>query len=647
MWDFFKHKTGQPNRDPIEGEFFSDHEYERTARHLIRESIQNSLDAKTAGKTAMVRFAFGRMRADADEFLTHILQEHVHAMKHGYRRPPEVRGGGRFMTIEDFGTCGLTGDIARMTDRADGENHGDQEDRFYYFWRNVGRNEKAEGARGTWGLGKSVFPASSKINAFFGLTCRDGDSRQLLLGRSTLKSHLLNDVWYDPDGYFAHWQEESLPMPIHDEGVVSRFKDAFNVKRCSGETGLSIVIPHVLDEFKVSMLTDEVIEHYFYPILNGDLIVRIQLDQDSPHEKIIDRNEIVRVASSDSLRTENPDLADTISLAEWATSKRRPADATVLPPTQGSKSNWDHAEWRDDELASLRETVGRGEEFTINLSIVVESKKGPNPVMSIAKLYGKPVGRSRRKRKSYFTRRGINIADACRENPNGFVFLIEVDDPQLAGMVGAAENPSHTNLSSRDKLRDSYERGSVAQIDFLRQSPSGVAYAIEEDDREPDTTLLSDIFWRPKPKVEDDRGKRVVNETAENGQTGRPKVDVPERKPQMLRINPGASGFTVLRNPESDGPLNEVSIKAAYARTVSSRRKTQIFKAHDRLDFDFNELTRSGLSLTSEGCDYEVRAANEFRLTDLKPEFSFRIEGFDAGRRDLVVDARHIPPRTT
>lgn len=641
MWKFFKHPIGPPILNPIEGEFFID-EYERTARHLIRESIQNSLDAK-ATKTATVRFAFGRLTADADEFLTPDLQQHIIAPNNGLRQPPEVRGGGRFLTVEDFGTYGLTGDVNRMTDKSDDAGSNGTEDRFYYFWRNVGRNEKGEGARGTWGLGKSVFPASSQINTFFGVTCRGGEDRQLLLGRSTLKAHMLNNVQYDPYGYFADWQGSS-PMPIQDEGAVWRFKNAFGIRRPSGEAGLSIVIPHVLEEFDESKLTDEVVEHYFYPILSGDLIVKIQLDVYSSREEVIDRDKIVSIASSDSLRSENPDLADTIALAAWATSERRSADATVLPPTKGSKSNWDNAEWRSRELESLRETVGRGDEFAINLMIGVESTEGRGPVTSTARLYGKPVGRSRRKRKSYFTRRGINIADACRENPNGFVFLIEVDDPRLAGMVGAAENPSHTNLSSRDKLRDTYERGSVAQIEFLCQSPRGVAYAIEEDDREPDATLLSRIFWRPKPDVEDKPHKRKVNRT-NHGETDRPEIEVRKREPTRLRISRGASGFTVSRNLDSDAPLNEVSIKAAYARSASSGRRSREFRAHDRLDFDFKEPAKSGLSLKSEGCKYEVRAANELRLSELEPEFHFRVEGFDTDRRDLIVDVRHVQPR--
>ena len=646
MWKFFRHRDGPPMIDPIEAEFFTDEEYERTARHLIRESIQNSLDATKVGKMATVQFTFGQMTATADEFLTRDLRRHLDASRRGLRYQSEITRGGRFLAVEDYGTYGLTGDINRMTDLSEGNNASDIEDRFYYFWRNVGRNEKAEGSRGTWGLGKTVFPASSRINAFFGLTCRDGDDRPLLLGRSTLKSHLLDGVQYDPYGYFARWQDE-MPLPIDEERVVSRFKNAFNITRSSDEMGLSIVIPHVIDTFNESMMTSEIIEHYFYPILKGDLTVRIRQDCDPPSERILDRDELLRVCQSGELRSKDPDLADTMDLAAWATSRPRLADAMVRPPSKGSRSDWANADWINGDPTALREIVNRGEAFTVDLWVSVESKESTRPVMSTARLYGMQVGRGRHKRKSYFTRRGINIVDACKDNPDGFVFLIEIEDHNLAGMVGSAENPSHTNLTSRDKLRDLYGRRSGALIKFLRLSPNGIAYAIEDDDREPDKTLLADIFWRPIPKA-DNNGKRKVKPNRGGEQTAPPVIDPPNnRKPPMLRVNSVASGFTVGRNPDRDDTPIEVSIKVAYARSESAGRRTQALKVHHRLDFDFNELERSGLSVTTEGCKYEVRGPNEFRVTDIDVGFHFRIEGFDTGHRDLVVDARHVPQRST
>ena len=57
----------------------------------------------------------------------------------------------------------------------------------FYFWRNRGRSKKSEDSRGRWGLGKLVFPHSSQINTFFGLTKRDDDKESYLMGTADLK----------------------------------------------------------------------------------------------------------------------------------------------------------------------------------------------------------------------------------------------------------------------------------------------------------------------------------------------------------------------------------------------------------------------------------------------------------------------------
>ncbi len=63
MWKFFEHEPGRVIHDPIESAFFSNDKDEETARHLIRESIQNSLDARRGQETVRVRFTFGELDA--------------------------------------------------------------------------------------------------------------------------------------------------------------------------------------------------------------------------------------------------------------------------------------------------------------------------------------------------------------------------------------------------------------------------------------------------------------------------------------------------------------------------------------------------------------------------------------------------------
>ena len=221
----------------------------------------------------------------------------------------------RFLAIEDFGTHGLTGDIAQVVD-----DDSDEENRFFYFWRNVGRTGKGKGTLGTWGLGKTVFPASSRINTFMGLTNRTGEPKTHLMGMSVVKSHQIDGTQYQPYGYYAHWLND-IPLPIIDEAAVKGFRRDFHIERYPGQSGFSVVIPHIVDEFTVEMLRREVTEQYFWPILNADLVVEIQEDVSTDPETYIDRDFLIALIRRGGQTGAQRELFDTIELALWATGK--------------------------------------------------------------------------------------------------------------------------------------------------------------------------------------------------------------------------------------------------------------------------------------------------------------------------------------
>src|SRR5436305_1999742 len=73
------------------------------------------------------------------------------------------------------------------------------------FWRRVSRSHKGGDKDGSWGLGKIVFPASSKIRTFFGFTVRNDDENltPLLMGQAVLRHHVLKGIEYAPIGLFS------------------------------------------------------------------------------------------------------------------------------------------------------------------------------------------------------------------------------------------------------------------------------------------------------------------------------------------------------------------------------------------------------------------------------------------------------------
>lgn len=202
MWRFKKREPGVPERDPHEAEFFR---LKDPAEALAREIIQNSLDARTNVKPPVfVSFHIGDIeKRNAGNYLSGDLEQHLKAcdlLPADYKELNRVR----FITIEDFGTTGLDG--------ATGKDGGSPEkgNNFYDFWWREGMSGKSGHQAGRWGLGKTTFHIASKLRLFFGLTVRQDDSRELLLGKALLKTHRFSNAVYHYHGYFT--AENSKPV---------------------------------------------------------------------------------------------------------------------------------------------------------------------------------------------------------------------------------------------------------------------------------------------------------------------------------------------------------------------------------------------------------------------------------------------------
>jgi len=262
MWRFRQMARGELNIDPVQEEFFSTEELENLSSSLVRETVQNSLDAHNGNGPVEVAFTFGtasdsRGALRASPFFRGLV-EPLSAKANGLRGLPSDTESLDFVTVEDFGTRGLVGDT-HLDD--DPEEDIDIQD-FYYFWRNIGRSKKGLARLGRWGLGKQVFPAASRINAFFGLTQREGDNGALLMGQAVLKVHRLPDGHkYFPYGYFGQFPDnDAFAVPLVDTDEVDQFKELFSLRRAQ-EPGLSVVVPYPRSEIQPKAVLTALIMH--------------------------------------------------------------------------------------------------------------------------------------------------------------------------------------------------------------------------------------------------------------------------------------------------------------------------------------------------------------------------------------------------
>jgi len=295
-WRFKPNSRDDMDVDPIQGEFFTTRDIDNISTAVVREGFRmRSTKENREDQTETVRvriFLSGNKYAlSPQEYLPLLetLQPHLKAKASGLQSLPDFKAPMKFLAFEDFNTKGLEGNPEEFYV----ENNNDQQSHnFYYFWRNVGRSGKTDDKLGRWGLGKTVFPASSRINTFWGLTVRKSDQRRMLMGQSILRIHNRDDdkkeiCGYRPYGMFGNYKDHTyFAVPVEDINETAEFEKLFQLERRS-QSGLSIVIPFCSEEITIHHLAYSVIEQYFYPILEGKLEVEIIEEDKKIHlEKI-------------------------------------------------------------------------------------------------------------------------------------------------------------------------------------------------------------------------------------------------------------------------------------------------------------------------------------------------------------------------
>ena len=192
--------------DPANTEFFAQQD---VADRLVRESGQNTIDAAREGETARIVFSLTTAPATAWRTYFESLWLHLEAQRELREMLPNRDEPIDCLLVEDFGTTGLTGPL-EPTDRQAAEQF-ERNHRLFWFFKNVGRTSKTGEQLGSFGIGKTVFPYSSRINTFFGLTIRHsttGDPSMVALGQAQLREHRVDGLTkdLDPFGFFA-WQD--------------------------------------------------------------------------------------------------------------------------------------------------------------------------------------------------------------------------------------------------------------------------------------------------------------------------------------------------------------------------------------------------------------------------------------------------------
>jgi len=634
----FKPKTKDDMAvDPFQDEFFKTESVGGYSHALLRETIQNSLDAKikTSPDVRILISIYRRNSAITDEkyqAFFHELTGHLNARDNGLIDRPSQAASLDFLVIEDFNTTGLEGDPGL----ADNPQNESAKENFFYFWRNYGRSGKSGTERGRWGLGKTVFSAVSKINTFFGLTIRESDQRSLLMGQSVLKIHTIENRPFMPYGGFGTFGdsqgEQFFPIPIEDPAAIRTFTDAFHLTRTT-EPGFSIVIPFPYEDISLPSLKTGIIKQFFYPIVSGELSITIQENGACTE---LNRDSVVPYLSNGAFLTsefdgesEDFNLLKIFNFARNAIDMpedryiilNHPVDLNAMPA------------WHDDlfnavSLPDLRKRFDENEIIGFKIPVKVE-RKGHEAKLNWFKAFVQRDG-SLPGAENYFIREGIRISSISSFRERGIRGMVVIDEGELTTLIGDAENPAHTEWQKdSSKFRNKYKHGAKT-LDYVKASLREIIHRLLKPAEGVDRELLGEVFYvdipekrPPEEKPEKARDKDKAGQKPGDG----PDVDVVSRARPII-LSRISGGVRISSNPDSTKEISSAEIRFAYAV-----RKGNPMKKYRQPDFDLGKDP-----ITIQGSGFEIIRASDnildVSITD--QHFEISVTGFD-GQRDLVI----------
>lgn len=569
---------------------------------LIRETVQNSLDARSEDGTAVrVRFAFleGDNAPDPG-YIKKLFNGHLkHARAAGLDVDSISLDHPRTITVEDFGTKGLRGNTLVK----------DNED-FSDFWRRHGISHKGGDRRGRWGLGKLVFSASSLVRAFFGLTIPVDTKSPLLMGQTVLSMHELAGELFPAHTHFADVltsnPNEGLRIPITDAAFLKSFSTEFRLRRVK-EPGLSLVIPFPHQDLERTKMIAAAIKHYFIPILRGHLIIEFD-------DLVLDSDSLGQCAHAYLPSGAIHDVDELFAFVREADS----AADLVSPSERWYRDGLDQA-FQEDALKIMRQSFVEGTLIGVRFPIDIIRKDGTISSSEVRGFLKKPAGLSRGQ--DHYVRSGITVPQESKFGHRNALGLLLVDDAVISEFLGDAENPAHTLwIGNAEKVQQNY-RGAKDRVTVIKKCLQNLHDLLAQAVEERAEKALLDFFWTPGMGAgpRKDKGNKTF-----------PPTEPPPSKPKPFRIGAVSGGFTVRVGNGLTAdmlPLN-ATIIAAY--DVDEGNPFRLWS-----DFDFDFAKAGDVEIVVRGGTAKG-TGNAIRCTVEEPGFEIAVAGLDE-RRDLIV----------
>ena len=596
---------------------FADEE-RTTVEILVRETLQNPLDARKDENLVEVRYNLVSLDRGNSVFLDALLSDNC-LLHFGYGKlikPDTLPKKIDFLVIEDFGTTGLEGCYTDSS--VDGESEN-----WNAFWFREGEGAKPTRSNGGAGQGKITLYSASAMRSVMALTHRSSDGKELLFGCCRFKQNYKipnqNERWAKEARWGATLAPDALSLPIEDSNLIEAIKLELGLQR-KNRPGTSFIVPMPVG-MSLPDLKKAVVNEFFFPIRRGRLKVYI-------NDIALDKTSIATAANE--LATDSRYPRDYRNFLEQSIVGHIDAQPIATAKTNWAQSNKLSANNFDStQYSLLKVAFEKSEIVSVDFPVQIR-KKGGAPVFGQLRVILRQYLDGEQSHE-LFIRQDLGIDGEKRLKSSRRIqpvlSLTFIDDHELSAFLTTAEEPTHRTWNSkRQKVLSLYD-GTGPLLNSVRNAalrlvelltPAGVR----------DSTALAQYFSDPQSLEITQSGAKGENKESQKGEK-KTVVIIPPPKPKPIEFQSQISGFIIKGVPSEMATRNlpiQCEVRTAYATTFGDA-----FKQWDPAEFWLND--DSEFSIQGTNVSEIFRDGNELHFNLDQPNSVFKISGFDPNRK--------------
>lgn len=587
---------------------------ERTSADiLVRECIQNPLDARNAAEHVQVHFRWGHVPGNSlvakDVFTSDLGQQLVNGRVVETKQFPDDIP---ILMIEDFGTTGLIGTYDDSSVEGPREN-------WNAFWFREGEGAKPTKANGGAGQGKLTMFVASGYRTVLALTTRT-DGVRLFFGSCRFRrNYLVGKDRYAREARFGSTSDPSkLSLPVMNPDVLDQYVKDLKLLR-DNRSGTSFIVPHPLEEITPEALKAAIVNEFYFPILRGRLSVYV-------NDEEVSAATIGKMAEQlgDSLRltptmrtfmhtvcTEHLDAEERLQFIEtWGNDAKLQNEHVAAAEPVAVKADFEAGKIVSARFPIRVSSVKAGIQ-TGHLRLFVQ---GGEAVSETEELFVRQ-DLSVDKEKSLRASKRLVPARA----------LVVIDDEVLSQYLAAAEEPTHREWNgSRPRLNQEY-RNVAKPLRLVRGAASRLVEYLSPPAARDSSALA--LFFPALDSV--DTGKQADSKAKSPSKDGPTQIkkEIPppkKRKVELIALDDGARVRAAKDVNASDLPVH-CELQLAYATEFGNA-----FDQWDAADFFLTakDHLKEGLGVAELHFD-----GNRLTFDVASPEASLVVTGFDKKRQ--------------